>query len=101
MTRPDFITDEDITRWLENIKQDEHFPKVLLDSAVVKEVCFSGLWLCEQLEELGCPEELIVRIQYTAGTLSFGRDPWEVVQKILDGYRNNELEFETDSSDLN
>lgn len=101
MTRPDFVTEEDITRWLDNMERDERLPKVLLDSPVIKEVCFAGLWLCERLEQLGCPDELIVRIQFTAGKLSFGREPWEVVQNLLDGYRNNELEFESDSSDLN
>ncbi len=99
MARPEFITNEDIARWSEMIDAD--LSPTLAESAIIKEVCYAGLWLAEQLHFLKCQEELIIRIQWTAGKLSFGRDPWEVHQQILDDYINNKLVFEEDLSDLN
>lgn len=96
MSRPDYITDADIARWTKNINSDSNIP----NSAVFREVCYAGLWLVESLDELDCPDELIVRIQYTAGKLSFGRDPWEVAIQLLDLYKNDELLYEQDELDL-
>jgi hypothetical protein len=59
------------------------------------------LYLVEQLMKLECPNELITRIQFTAGKISFGRDPWEVHLKILEDYKNNKLDFDTDPENLN
>lgn len=94
MSRPNFISEEDIFRWNNNIDNDSSFPKSLKSSPTIREVCFAGLWLCEQLANLGCPDFLIVRIQDTAGRLSFGRNPWEVSQELLQQYCSNELIFE-------
>lgn len=101
MSRPEFITNEDITRWSDNIDNDPNISVGLAQSALIREVCYAGLWLCEQLEELNCPEELILRIQYTAGKLSFGRDAWEVHIKMLEDYKSDTLEYEIDSLELN
>lgn len=94
--RPDFITNEDIERWSKNIDMDPDLPKVFADSAIVRELCYAGLWLSEELEKLSCPEDLITRIQFTAGKLSYGRDAWETHQKVLEAYKNAELIFEDD-----
>jgi hypothetical protein len=99
--RPKFLTEEDILRYSNSLDNDPDFPKVLFDSVIVKEVCIAGLWLCEELEKLSCPETLIVRIQYTAGKMSFGNDPWDVHQKILEDYKNNKLVFEDSEEVLN
>jgi hypothetical protein len=94
--RPDFVTNEDIHRWSVNIRTDPAM-KPYLDQPIILEACYAGLWLCEELEKVGCADELIVRIQYTAGQLCYGqKDPWKVHQEMLDAYNKNELEFEID-----
>ncbi len=94
--KPDFITEEDLARWDAQLESDPNIPAVYLEEPVIREVCRAGLWLAEELMEAQCPEALILRIQYTAGRLSFGRDPWEVVQELLHDYQHNFLQFEPD-----
>lgn len=96
MSRPEFITLEDISRWSQIIDSDPLIPTSLSQVSLIREVCYAGLWLSEQLENLGCDTTLAVRIQFTAGKLSFGRDPWEVHQDILQRYTNNTLEYDTE-----
>ena len=60
-----------------------------------------GLWLVEELTKLSCPEIMIVRIQFSAGKASFGKDPWKIHQSFLDGYINNTLDFVVDTKNLN
>ena len=103
MSRPENITAEDITRWDQIIEQDPllaTLPPSLVESPIIKEVCYAGLWLTERLEELSCPESIMLRIQFQAGRLSFGRDAWTVHQQILQDYKDNKLVFETDSDEL-
>lgn len=100
MSRPDYITDDDIARWSSNIDDDPNIPKPILQFPLLREVCYAGLWLAESLDELDCPEDLIVRIQFTAGRLSFGKDPWQVAVKMLELYKTNELVYEQDEIDL-
>jgi len=101
MPRPSFVTDEDIKRWSKELDESPHLDKTMIKSAVIREVCFAGLWLAEQLEKLGCPDSLIIRIQYSAGKVSFGKDVWEIHQQFLDGYTKNELDFEPEPGNLN
>lgn len=101
MSRPDSVTNEDITRWSNNIDSDTNLPAFLVQSPIVREVCYAGLWLVEQLDKLGCPEEYIQRIQFTAGQQSFGRDPWDVHQNMLTEYMNGQLAYDTDFKELN
>ena len=55
----------------------------------------------DRLNELDCSEEIIGRVMYTAGQLSFGQeDAWMVHQEILQKFIAGTLEFEKDS-DLN
>jgi hypothetical protein len=96
MPRPDFVTEEDLLRWNNNIDNDPHFPQSLAQIPLIREVCYAGLWLCEQLNTLECPDFVIIRMQDAAGRLSFGRDPWEVSQELITKYLNNELVFEED-----
>lgn len=101
MARPDFITEEDIARWTESVSEEQefiHLTKIMGESKTLLEVCFAGLYLAEQLEKLKVPEELITRIQFTAGRLSFGRDPWKVTMMLLDKYQKNELVLADDSN---
>lgn len=95
--RPNFIKEEDINRWKENIANDPFLENVKR-SKDLEEVCFATYWLWERLIEEDCPEEIALRIQYTAGSLSFGRDPWEVCQNILEQYDTNQLEFEDEKN---
>lgn len=103
--RPEFVTGEDIERWNDNIKKDITLPEAVAESVLVnpllREVMYAGLWLGEQLLELNCAPEKIVRLQFTAGHLSFGRDIWEVHQEILDDYRNDRIEWEEDVARTN
>lgn len=96
MPRPDSVTAEDLANWADNIDNDDKIPKHLSAEPLIREVCFAGLWMAEELEKAGCPEYLITRIQFAAGRLSFGRDPWEVSKTILDNYKNDTLNFEAD-----
>jgi hypothetical protein len=97
MSRPEFVTNEDVARWSDNIDNDSNLSEALTQNPIIRELCFAGLWLGEELQKLECPDEMIVRIQYTAGKLSFGRDPWETHQKTLESYKLNELEYESES----
>jgi hypothetical protein len=102
MLRPNFVTEDDILRWSNIIDNDPDMPKSLANSPTIREVCYAGLWLCDELEKLECPEFVIVRIQDTAGRLSFGRDAWDVSAKLLESYKNNELVFEEEpDADIN
>jgi len=101
MSRPDFVTAADIARWSKEIDDDKSLPPNISKTPVIREVCFAGLWLSEQLSNLDCPSSLAVRIQYTAGKVSFGRDAWTVHQQFLDGYKNNTLDFVIDPSNIN
>ena len=94
--RPDSVTREDIVRWQEIIDKDPTFPKEYLDMALLMGVCYAGCYLVEKLQLLECPEHLITRIQWTAGKLSFGKDPWEVHEQMLNDYIDNKLVFEID-----
>jgi hypothetical protein len=94
MSRPNFISHEDIVRWDDNLQNDPYLSPDILSQPIILELCYAGLWLTEELTELRCPDEYIVRIQYTAGKLSYGRDPWEVHQQLLDEYIANTLQFE-------
>lgn len=95
MSRPDFVTNEDIARWSDQIDSESEL-QVLAQFPLIREVCYAGLWLVEELRKLQCPEEYIVRIQYTAGRVSYGHEPWTVHQEFLERYRLGELEFEDD-----
>ena len=99
MSRPEFVTEEDIERWQNDLDNDDQLPKTLLASSIIKEVCFAGLWLVEELEKLNCPDDILIRIQWTHGQLSYGRDTWKTAQTLLEGYRKGELIFETDEDE--
>ena len=96
MSRPDFVTNEDITRWSENIDNDPNLPEALRQQPLLREVLYAGLWLGEQLEKTDLSIENQARLRYTAGQLSFGKDPWQVHQEMWDDYTNNRIEFEID-----
>ena len=81
MPRPESVTNEDIARWDEEIDNDPDMG-LMGTFAIIREVCYAGAWMAEELERLQCPDELI------------GKDPWEVFASLLRQYKNNELEFE-------
>lgn len=101
MKRPEFVTNEDLDRWSESIDNDENIPQEMANQPIIREACYAGLWLCEELDKLECPEEIRDRIQFTAGKLSWGRDIWQVHQDMLENYRTDQLEYEVDVSHLN
>lgn len=85
--RPSSITQEDIKRWDENIASDQNLPEGFADDEKQREVCYAALWLFEKLAQLGCEEENIYKLQYTAGRLSYYNDPWEVHQQVVKTYK--------------
>lgn len=101
MPRPKFISNEDIARFNKNIDNDSNLPPIIKGNEVIREVCMAGLYLGEELEKLKCPDEFIIRIIYSAGRLSFGKDPWDIHLKMLEDFKSNNLEYETDYNLLN
>lgn len=94
--RPSEIAEEDIKRWDEIIQKDMTVQQLTKQAPLIKELCYAGCWLQEALQKLDCSSDLIIRIQYSAGRYSFGRDPWEAHAEVLEAYKNNELVFEED-----
>lgn len=92
MPRPNTITNAQLLQWDNNLNQT--ISADILELSLIKEVCYAGLYLAEELDKLSCPEDLIVRIQFTAGQLSFGRDPWEVSNQLIEDYKDNKLSYE-------
>ena len=102
MPRPMFIEEPDLSRWDKKIDSDPLIPKQFAQNPIIREVCYCGQYLAEQLIMLECPDHLISRILYTAGQLSFGQpDPWEIHLNILRDYENGKLEFELEPDELN
>lgn len=91
--RPDFVTQEDIDRWSENIDNDPNLSDDIRQQTLIREALYAGLWLGEQLAKTDCSIENQVRLRYTAGQLSFGKEPWQVHQEMWDDYINNRIEF--------
>jgi hypothetical protein len=102
MPRPDFVTNEDISRWSESIDNDPLMDQNLAQNPIIREVCYAGQWLADKLTELNCPDHLIGRMMWTAGRICFGRkDPWAIHQDILDRFIQGTLEFEMDPEETN
>lgn len=93
MSKPEFVTDEEIAELDRRI--DAEISDTILDVAslrqntAAREVMRAGLWLTTELEKLGCNETLAFQFQYTFGQDSFGREPWELAQEMLNSYMNN------------
>jgi hypothetical protein len=96
MQRPEFVTTEDIDRWSETVDNDETLPPGFATEPLLREVIYASFWMAENLKKEKCSDELITRMQYTMGSLSFGHDPWEVAQEMLQAYKDNDIEFEVD-----
>lgn len=102
MPRPDFVTNEDISRWSESIDNDPLMDHNLAQNPIIREVCYAGQWLADKLTELNCPDHLIGRMMWTAGRICFGRkDPWLIHQDILDRFVQGTLEFEMEPEEVN
>lgn len=91
--RPSFIKQTDITRWQHELESDSTLPPVALHSSIIKEVCFAGLWLVEKLIDLDCPDDVNVELQTKAAKLSYGKNPWEVHQKVLSDYQKTTNQY--------
>ena len=102
MARPAFITNEDVVRWSKEIENDTNLPKDLIKLPIIREICFAGLWLNEELTKLYCPNSLVERIQSAAASASFGKHNfWDIHQEFLKNYKENKLDFATDKNNLN
>lgn len=95
------LTQQQLQQYDLNIDNDPHLTEETKSNPTMRELCRAGLYLVDQLKTLQCPDAYIMRIQYTAGAASFGRDVWEVHKEFVRRYRDNELEFEQNVDDLN
>jgi hypothetical protein len=86
--RPEFITEADIARWDEHIKNDVELQKVLTENQFenFQEVLRASRWLVEEMTSRGISEFEIGAMQQTLGAHSFGADPWQVAMSIRDVY---------------
>lgn len=66
----------------------------------IREVCRAGLYLLEQLKKINCHPFLLNKIKWTAGFLSYKKDPWEIHNLVLEQYKNNTLVLEIDQEDI-
>ena|ERR1700722_9382202 len=97
MPRPNNLSNDDIIRYDQIIDNDPMLPSSLASNPVIREICYAGQYLSEQLNKLNCQEHIIGQIMYCAGQMSFGNnDPWKVHQDILDQFVDGSLEFEED-----
>ena len=94
MTNTLELSSDQIALYDDIIDNDTTIADEYKSDPTVREVMRAGLFLAHQLDNMKCPHETILRIQYTAGEMSFGHDPWEVVGELLEGYTNGTLEFE-------
>jgi hypothetical protein len=98
--RPETITHEDLQRWSEKIDNDPLMDANLAQNPIIREVCYAGQFLAEELIRLNCPDHLIGRIMFTAGKMCFGnKDPWKIHQDILTEFINGSLEYEEESKE--
>lgn len=101
MKRPDFVTDEDITRWTDELENDPMTPSPFKDEVLLREIIFSGMWLAEKLQDLHCPDHRIVQVQFAHGFECFGNDCWKKAEEILLAYENDEIDFSESDEDYN
>src|ERR1700722_2588926 len=93
--RPAFIKNEDLLRWDEQLAKDELTPADMKSSAIFKEIFYAGFYLLEKLKKLGCLDHIMVKIQYTRGSVCFGnqKGPWVVAEELLSAYQDGTMEF--------
>ena len=96
-----YLTNIQLATYDLNIDNDPQLSNDIKKDPTMREVCRCGLWMIDQLKALQCPDPYIVRIQYTAGAASFGRDPWEVHREFVRLWKEGGLEFEQNVDDLN
>lgn len=96
MSLHNFLSDDKYIEYTEKLKEDFSISDSLRENPIFREVCLAGYYLIDQLQELGCPELDIIKLQWHAGKCSFGRDPWEIHQQVIQDFKNDKLEFEPD-----
>lgn len=98
--RPLFVTEQDITRWQNILDEDDSLPEIIKLSETIKEVCFAGLWLIEQVEKssVDVDDEMIRYLQFLGGKLSYGKDPWIIHQELLRQYELGSIKIKKESS---
>jgi hypothetical protein len=85
MPRPSHITKEQIQGWKERLGPlpetlSSHTPKW---HASYLEAGLAGSWLGDPLHEAKVDSDTITDSCTACGQISFGRDPWEVAEKVL------------------
>jgi len=102
MPRPIDLTYEKIAEYDKIIDNDPLMDENLSQNPIVREVCYAGQYLCEQLTKINCPDHVIGQIMYTAGAMCYGRkDPWPIHQDMYNRFVAGELEFQVESNALN
>lgn len=93
MSKPSFVTDEEIAEFDKKINEDIQNTALDMESFLrnqcTREMLRAGLWLTQELTKQGCNEVLAVQFQYTFGQEAFRCEPWEKAQELLTAYMNN------------
>jgi hypothetical protein len=83
-----------------NINSDPLMSSEHKNSSDIREACRAGFYLLEQLKKINCHPSLLNKIKWTAGLLSYKKDPWEIHNLVLEKYKDNTLVLETDQEDI-
>jgi hypothetical protein len=89
MPRPATIPASYVESCEEAFAETDALPEVLKggeNRPFFLELWISGSWLRDTLLEHECPEALSGQICFAHGQLSMGRDPWDVVDYLLEAY---------------
>lgn len=89
-----YVTYDQIDSYDASIDNDPYIDNFIKSNKKIREVCRAGLYLYESLQNLNCHPSLIIKIQFTAGKLSYNKDPWEIHFSMIEKYKNNSLILE-------
>lgn len=93
--RPDYITEDQIERWNEELAKDAalqaNASKEVLEDPVLREVLYSSLWLKEKLWALGYDAFTLGEVSIVHGMNSFEANSWQVAETLLEIYSSETM----------
>lgn len=93
--RPDFISLAQISKWDEELANDNNLQanvsKEALADPALREVLYSGLWLKEKLAELGYDAFTLAEVSLIHGINSFEANSWQVAEALLQIYSSEPM----------
>ena len=96
MPRPESITEADIARWDAQWEEDDQVPALMkspvLAGTMKERAYYPGVWLGEQLRELGANDDEVQEICFALGQRNFvAKDPWLGAVQALEDYTNGRI----------